>query len=209
LKIFGPEHVDRFLDVKALSAGPQAAMDLIDCNGKLGIDIVCAGIDARIAADADRYKRLPLVKGMGAYALALVENVLFKSITQPTVVDAEDLHFDGETTIIAVCSGRYYGGGFMPIGDNMPDDGVLETLVVPKVSRTTFFRLVGDYAKGLYKKYPDLIWKRSGTSMTLKGERDIVAVVDGEVMRAREYTIRLSEKRLNFFYPADLSYAQR
>ncbi|MDD6160821.1 MAG: acylglycerol kinase family protein, partial [Oscillospiraceae bacterium] len=35
LKIFGPEHVARFLDVKALSVGPQAAMDLIDCNGKL------------------------------------------------------------------------------------------------------------------------------------------------------------------------------
>lgn len=209
LKIFGPENVGRFHDVQALVHGPQAAMDLMDCNGKLGIDITCAGIDARIAADAARYKRLPFIKGMGAYALALVENVLFKGITQQTVVDVEDLHFEGETTIIAVCSGRYYGGGFMPVGDNMPDDGVLETLVVPKVNRRTFFHLVGDYAKGRYRDYPELIWHRRGTYMSFRGDHEIVAVVDGEVMRGKEFVIKLSEKKLNFFYPEGMSYAQR
>ena len=29
-----------------------------------------------------------------------------------------------------------------------------------------------------------------------------MAVVDGEVLRAREFTIRLSDKRVNFFRPA-------
>ena len=38
---------------------------------------------------------------------------MFKSIAQPTAVECGDLHFDGETTIVCVCSGRYYGGGFM------------------------------------------------------------------------------------------------
>ena len=148
LKIFGRENKARFTDLKALSEGPQAAMDLIDCNGTLGIDIVCVGLDSRIAVDKDRYNALPLVTGMGAYILALLTNVIFKSIAQPTAVDCGDLHFDGETTIVCVCSGRYYGGGFMPVGDNMPDDGLLETLVVRKVSRATFFRLVGRYAQG-------------------------------------------------------------
>ena len=37
---------------------------------------------------------------------------------------------------------------------------VMETLVVPKVSRATFFRLVGQYAKGRYRDYPDLIWQK-------------------------------------------------
>ena len=143
LKIFGRENKARFTDLEALSQGPQAAMDLIDCNGMLGIDIVCVGLDSRIAVDKDKYNALPLVTGMGAYILALLANVMFKSIAQPTAVECGDLHFDGETTIVCVCSGRYYGGGFMPVGDNMPDDGLLETLVVRKVSRATFFRLVG------------------------------------------------------------------
>ena len=109
LKIFGRENKTRFTDLRALSEGPQAAMDLIDCNGRLGLDIVCVGLDSRIAVDKDKYNALPLVTGIGAYILALLENVIFKSIAQPTAVDCGDLHFHGETTIVCVCSGRYYG----------------------------------------------------------------------------------------------------
>lgn len=206
LKIFGPDYRARFSDLRALSQGPQAAMDLIDCNGLLGIDIVCTGVDARIAVDKDGYKVLPLVSGIGAYILSLVANVLFKPISVPTVVDCGDLHFEGETTIVCVCSGRYYGGGFMPVGDNRPDDGVLETLVIPRVSRFTFFRLVGKYAKGKYRDYPELIYHRRGNGATVRSERELVAVVDGEPVRAKELVIRLSDKRVNFFYPEGMCY---
>ena len=206
LKIFGRENKARFSDLKALSEGPQAAMDLIDCNGRLGIDIVCTGLDARVAVDKDKYNGFPLVSGIGAYAISAVANVLFKRISQPVVVDMENYHFEGEATIICVCSGRYYGGGFMPVGDNMPDDGLLETLVVPKVSRATFFRLIGKYASGKYRDYPDLIWYHQGETVTIRGRKELVAVVDGEPLRAQELTIGLSYKKVNFFYPAGLTY---
>ena len=88
----------------------------------------------------------------------------------------------------------------------MPDDGLLETLVVPKVSRATFFRLVGQYAKGRYRDYPDLIWYRQGGTVTVKGRTELVAVIDGEALRARELTIGLSDKKVDFFYPAELDY---
>ena len=66
LKIFGPDCRALFSDLEALSAGPQTAFDLIDCSAHLGIDVVCAGVDARVAADVGRYKALPLVSGIGA-----------------------------------------------------------------------------------------------------------------------------------------------
>lgn len=206
LKIFGKENKARFSDLKALSEGPQAAMDLIDCNGRLGIDIVCTGLDARVAVDKDKYNDFPLVSGIGAYAISAVANVLFKRISQPVVVDMENYHFEGEATIICVCSGRYYGGGFMPVGDNMPDDGLLETLVVRKVDRLTFFRLVGEYGRGRYARYPNLIQYGQGKGVTVRSPQELVAVVDGEPLRARELTIKLSDKRVNFFYPAGLDY---
>lgn len=211
LKIFGPDSKARFSDIDALVKGPQAAMDLIDCNGRLGIGVVCAGVDARVAEDVDRYKRLPLIRGLGAYILSLAVNVLFKGISRPTVLDMGDLHYEGETSVICVCSGRYYGGGFMPVGDNMPDDGIIETLVVPKVGLLTFARLVGAYSKGRYKEFPDLIWpdRGSGISFRTGDERELTAVVDGEVMHDREFVVKLSHKKVNFFYPGDLSYGQK
>jgi len=206
LKLFGKNYRKRFLDVEALSKGPQAAMDLIDCNGLLGIDIVCTGLDARVAVDKDKYTAIPLVTGIGAYIISAAANVLFKSIAVPTVVDCGDLHFDGETSLVCVCNGRYYGGGFMPVGDNMPDDGLLEVLVVRKVSRLTFFRLVGEYGRGKYRDYPGLIWYRQGHPVTIRGKQELVAVVDGENMRSHEFHIGLADKKVNFFYPADVNY---
>ena len=207
LKIFGKDARRRFLDLKALSAGPQAAMDLIDCNGHLGIDIVCTGVDARIAADKDRYNAMPLVGGIGAYIMSAVANALVKDIGVPTVVDCGDLHYEGETSLVCVCSGRYYGGGFMPVGDNMPDDGQLEVLVVRKVSRLTFFRLISAYGHGKYRDYPDLIWYRRENGVTVRGERELAAAVDGELLWEKELNIRLSDKKVNFFYPAGVDYA--
>lgn len=206
LKVFGPNYREQFYDLEGLAAGPQAAFDLIDCNGKLGIDVVCTGVDARIAADVHRYKNWRFVSGMGAYCLALVENVLFKGLTRPMSVRMEDVEHQGETTIICVCNGRHYGGGFNPVPEAMPDDGVLDMLLVPKISLFTFARLVGKYAKGRYKDYPDLILARHGAGLSVSSDRELVAVVDGEVMRANAFAIRLSEKKISFFYPAGADY---
>lgn len=207
LKIFGPDYRTLFYDLEGLAAGPQTPFDLIDCNGHLGIDIVCAGVDARVAADVHRYKSLPLVSGIGAYILALGEHVLFKGISRPMSVRMGALNWENEeTSLLCVCSGRYYGGGFMPVPEAMPDDGVLDMLLVKKVGLLTFLRLVGKYAKGLYRQYPELILDYHGQEAFFSAREPITAVVDGEVLRDTAFTVRLSEKKVNFFYPAGAGY---
>ncbi len=206
LRLFGSDYRTSFSDLTALADGPQATFDLIDCNGRLGINTACAGVDARIAADVHKYKRLPLVGGMGAYILSLIVNVLFKGIAQPTEIQVEGQSLSGSTTLICICSGRFYGGGFMPVGDALPDDGILDMLVVPKVSRLTFFRLVGKYAKGQYRELPQLIRHFHTDCIHFTSPDELVTVVDGEVMRSKEFTVRLSEKKIHFFYPSGVSY---
>ena len=200
LKIFGPDYRKIFYDLEALAQGPQTAFDLIDCNGRLGIDVVCAGVDARIAADVHRYKDWPLVTGKGAYVLALLENIFLKGISRSMSVQMGDKRWENAPAcLLCVCSGRYYGGGFMPVGDAMPDDGVLDMLRVRQISLWTFLRLVGQYAKGRYREYPELIDHYHALE-------PITVVVDGEVMRDTRFTVRLSEKKINFFYPAGADY---
>ncbi len=206
LKVFGPNYREAFSDLLALADGPQTAFDVMDCNGKLGLGVICAGVDARIAEDVHKYKRLPIIGGMGAYILALIENVLFKGISRPATVHVEGQTISGGTTIICVCNGRYYGGGFMPVGDAMPDDGVLDMLVVPKVSLLTFARLVGAYAKGRYREFPNLIQHFHTQEIAFESSEEIVTVVDGQIMREKSCRVCLSDKKINFFYPSYVDY---
>ena len=206
LRIFGSDYRKTFYDLEALAAGPQTALDLIDCNGKLGIDVVCCGVDARIGAGVHRYKRWFFVSGMGAYILSLIEHVLFKGLTRPMSVKMGDIDWSGETTIVCVCNGRHYGGGFNPVPEAMPDDGILDMLLIPEISLFTFARLVGKYAKGQYKKLPKYIKEHHGQRVTFSSEQELIAVVDGEEVRGKAFTVCLSEKKVNFFYPACASY---
>ena len=207
LKIFGPDSKALFSDLRALGEGVQAPFDLMDCNGKLGLDVVCAGVDARIAAGVHRYKRLRGVSGRWAYLLSLAEQVFLRGITRPMTVEMGTKRWEeAPTAVLCICNGRHYGGGFMPVGDAMPDDGILDALRVGDVGLPTFLRLVRQYAKGLYWKYPQWIDSYHGREVSFSAQAPITVVVDGEVMEDTRFTVRLSEKRVNFFYPAGLSY---
>ena len=83
---------------------------------------------------------------------------------------------------------------------------MLDMLLIPGISLLTFAKLIGKYAKGKYRDYPDLIWARKGQEVSFTCEGDNVTVVDGEVVPGTEFTVRISEKKLNFFYPASASY---
>ena len=207
LKIFGSNYRSAFYDLEALAAGPQTPFDLIDCNGKLGIDMVCAGVDARIGAGVHRYKRWHFISGMGAYVLSLLEHVLFKGISRPLHAEMGGQILDGPSALLCVCNGRYYGGGFMPVPEAMPDDGVLDMLHVNKVSLYQLPTLLGKYAKGRYKELPRFVTDYHGQSIFFSSDEEITAVVDGEVIRDKAFTVCLSEKKVNFFYPDYSSYA--
>lgn len=205
LKIFGSNYRDLFYDLESLAVGPQTPFDLIDCNGKLGLDMVCAGVDARIGASVHRYKRWHFVSGMGAYVLSLIENVL-KGISRPLHVEMGGQTLDGPSALLCICNGRYYGGGFMPVPEAMPDDGVLDMLYVNKVSLYQLPGILGKYANGRYKELPKFVTDYHGQSITFSAQEEITAVVDGEVIRDTTFTVRLSERKINFFYPASASY---
>ncbi len=207
LKIFGPNYREIFYDLEALAVGPQTAFDLMDCNGKLGIDVVCAGVDARIAAGVHRYKNWYFVSGIGAYALSLIENIFLWGICRPMTIHMGDVDWQNrQTAILCICNGRHYGGGFMPVGEAMPDDGVLDMLAVKKVSLFTFVRLLKQYSTGHYARYPQLITAYHGQTVSFSSQEEITVVVDGEVMQDTSFTVRLSEKKVNFFYPQGASY---
>ena len=200
LRLFGREGKERFADLAALKDGPQAAFDLVDCNGLLGLDVVCVGVDARVAVDVHRFKRLPLVGKKAAYILSLIATVR-KGITRPMRVEMGPIRHEGPTALVCVCNGQYYGGGFRPIPEARPDDGVLDALLVGDVSLLQFAGCVGKYAKGRYKECPHLVRDWHGGQVLVSADEELAAVVDGEVLRGTHFTIRLSERKVNFFHP--------
>ena len=144
-----------FFDLERLLDAEETQFDMIRCNDDLALNICSVGLDARIGTDVARYKRLPLLQGFRAYAASTVVNVI-RGIAEHYVIEINGERIDGDATMVCVCNGRYYGGGFNPIPEADPADGKLDVLVVRKVSRLQVAGVVGKYKDGRYKELSHL-----------------------------------------------------
>ena len=205
LKTFGMENVKMFRDLKALSTGVIREIDLIDCNGRYGINICSVGIDARIGTDVHKYSNIPLIGGATGYVVSLVVNVI-KGVTQKFKVTTDNTVIDKKITLACVCNGRFYGGGFNPVPDAMPDDGVLDCLIVEPVSRLKVAEIVGRYAKGRFSEFPDIFNYIRGSGIEIECDKDFVVNIDGEALYTNKIVFKLVHKGLNFVFPEKMEY---
>ena len=192
-----------FFDLHRLMDADTATFDLIDCNGDISLNICSVGLDARIGTDVSRYKRLPMLHGFRAYAASTVVNVI-KGIAEHYVVELNGKRFDEEFTFICVCNGRFYGGGFNPVPEADPTDGKLDVLLVKKMSRAQVPGIIGKYKNGQYAQLPHLVTHLKTDAITITCDRPTPINLDGELRTAEVAHLKLSDKKIRFFYPKGL-----
>ena len=195
-----------FFDLERLLDCEEATFDLIRVNDQLSLNICSVGLDARIGTDVSRYKRLPLLSGFRAYAASTVVNVV-KGIAEHYVVEINGERVDDEHTMICVCNGRYYGGGFYAIPEADPTDGMLDVLLVKKVTRLQVPGLIGKYKAGRYKELNEVAVYYRTDHVKIICDQPTPVNVDGELLTAQEVDLRVAEEKLRFFYPRGLSFA--
>ena len=203
LKTFGIENTDKFRDLKALATGETRPLDLIECNDRYGINICSVGIDARIGTDVHKYSKLPIIGGATGYVVSLVVNVL-KGVVQKFKITANGEVINKNITLACACNGRYYGGGFNPVPEAIPDDGMLDCLIVEPVSRFKVAAIVGKYSKGKYKELPDVIKHLRTTELEIEADREFVVNIDGEAAYTNKMKFKLIRNGVNFIFPAKM-----
>ena len=195
-----------FADAENLWDGPQFPMDAIDVNGRIALTIACSGIDARVAADVHKYSESPLLDGKTSYIASLAVNFLFKGIASHWTVTLDDEVIEDDFSLVAVCNGRYYGGGFNPVPDAEPDDGFLDVLLVAPVSRLTVATVIGHYKRGEYRRFPHLIRHFQCQSVRIWCQAPSSVNLDGELRTQKEVCFQLVPQKIRFFYPSGLTY---
>ena len=195
-----------FFDLERLLDAEEATFDLIRCNDDIAMNICSVGLDARIGTDVSRYKRLPLLQGFRAYAASTVVNVV-KGISEHYVVELNGKRIDGKQTLICVCNGRYYGGGFNPVPEADPADGMLDVLLVKNVSRVQVAGVIGKYKDGRYRELPHLVRHYRTKSVKIICDKPTAINLDGELRVAQEVIMSVADEKLRFFYPRGLTWA--
>lgn len=199
---------EAFFSLERLLDAQEVTFDLIRCNEDLALNICSVGLDARIGTDVSHYKRLPLLSGFRAYAASTVVNVV-KGIAEHYIVELDGQRMDAKQTMICVCNGRYYGGGFNPVPEADPTDGKLDILLVKEVTRLQVPAVIGKYKSGRYKELPELVKHYRTDSIKIICDKPTPINLDGELRMAQVVDMSIAEEKLRFFYPRGLSWAPK
>lgn len=194
-----------FQDLERLLDAQEVSFDLIRCNEDLALNICSVGLDARIGTDVSRYKRIPLLQGFRAYAASTLVNII-RGISEHYVVEVNGETIDDEQTFVCVCNGRFYGGGFNPVPEADPTDGLLDVLLVRKVHRLEIPAVIGKYKNGRYAQLPDFVRHFRTDHITIRCDKPTPINLDGELRTAQVVDMSIAEEKVRFFYPKGLSW---
>lgn len=193
IKAFGAQS-QAFHSLPAIVEGREISMDYIQANCGGAVNVLSVGADAQVAAGMAKYKKLPLPPGQTSpYLLSAVERIV-RGLGEHYEVEIDGARYDGAYTMVFVGNGGCYGGGFRPVPHACPRDGLLDVLLVSKVSRLAAARVVTAYKRGLYRQYPQYIAHLFAKEITirLKEGGQMCVNLDGEIA----YTNRLEARLL-------------
>lgn len=183
-----------------LSDKENVRADVLTVSGRYAVNAVNTGFDLDVVLKAAEFKKKPFISGTLAYALGVVA-VLCKKFGKDMRIEYTDENGKSEvyegTCLLTVCAnGQYYGGGFhcSPAADI--SDGLIDLMIIKKVTRLKFITLIGKFMKGRhidletlkpiksFEKY--MIFKKC-KSITIKNIDRICA--DGEIWDTNEVKV--------------------
>jgi diacylglycerol kinase (ATP) len=119
--------------VSVINAGATRRVDLMRAGDRVVLNAIGIGLLGAINVNAARIK---IVRGIAAY-LAAAAGTLFSYDCPEIVISAGPFKYRGRMTILAIHSGVTTGGGFRLTPAAVPDDGVLDALLVEATSVPT------------------------------------------------------------------------
>lgn len=198
---------EEFLDLPALIEGVAIPVDAVDCDGMLSLNIAAIGMDAKVAAKMNRYKHLPGVSGSLAYNLAIADVFCHPIGDEMTIViESENgkIERNGKYFLALAANGQYYGGGYRGAPHAVADDGLLDFVLVKKISRFRVLPFLKKYKDGDYDDLPYCEHIR-GTSMTVTTKNDTYCTVDGECMCQSRMNFSILPSAYNFVLPREVA----
>ena len=114
------------------------------------LGVLAAGFDAVVNERANHW-RWP--KGPLRYNLAILRELpVFRAI--PYVLELDGTRIETEAMLVAVGNGPAYGGGMRVTPDAAFDDGLLDVLVLHRISTAQFLRVFPSVFRGAHTSHP-------------------------------------------------------
>lgn len=198
--------VGAFHDIKTALETKSRPIDILKINDKYCINITNGGFDGEVTFSQLTYKHWPFVSGPMAYNMAAVVCLLFKMIHNFNITIDDKPVFKGKGLLAIAANGFCYGGGFHCAPLAKIDDGLIDFVIVKKISRFKAAGFMKSFKKGEHLNNPKLkpyVIYLQGKKAVFETDKPVAYSVDGEVFRKSHVEITMLPKALKFVGPLE------
>jgi diacylglycerol kinase family enzyme len=215
---FGGENVRSFCDIAAQVSAGTVKTDILYCGSNYAMNFCAVGVESasvmytlRLMRTFDWAVRLsrrvfvPLLFIIGGICGIL--NRKIREQRYSITLDGE--RADGSYAGINIANGPCYGGNLSAVTGALPDDGVMDTLFLNHGNALQIFKMLPDYLRGGYYKYPKFFSYRRVRRVEISSETPMVINLDGEVFFDMSLTVEVIPQAIEFVAACGSGYKRR
>lgn len=159
------------------------------------INIAGFGFDADVIYDVTYHP--PHLLGFNVYVLSLLKSLLSHKPKSIQVSASDGFTFTGEVFMVIAAICQYNGGGIREAKYAVPDDGLLDLIVVPKMSIPQVLFQLKNMHTGNHIDKIKAIRMTQTTDVQISSDQVFRAETEGELLSVGNYHIKLIPNALN------------
>ncbi|MCL2548787.1 MAG: hypothetical protein FWE76_06465 [Symbiobacteriaceae bacterium] len=199
-----------FLDLKAQIEGAVVTIDLLEVNQRLAINMANVGLDAVVARNMTKFRKLGVLHNELPYSAAVLVSIL-RPLNRKVQLTIDDNPQQAVSlTILVGGNGSYYGGGYKAAPQASLDDGLLDLSLISPVNHLELPKLLSLYKQGQHLQHPTFEGRLLYTKChkwQVHSQRELTYAVDGETSTAKEITVTMKPHCQRILIPRGLHMA--
>ena len=198
-KIYSARINDTYRTIKNLP-NKETLIDIGKINDKYFINVACTGIDAEVANNIDKLRNTIIPTSQLYNASIVYTFIKFKHKKMKLKTSVKNI--ETQYTILSICNGAYYGGGFNIAPKSTLTDGLLDVYYAEKMSKIKMIPLILRLKKGKHEG-KRRIHKFRTNHVELELDEKITFNVDGEKLTGNKFIIDVLPKSITLFNDND------
>jgi diacylglycerol kinase (ATP) len=202
IRTFGSK--EDFLSPQKQLGARSRTVDMIRSKDRYAINLCTVGMDAKVPLEVEKLKRIRFLSGPAAYDIGLFKTLLGPIGNEMTItIDGEKKYEDCFLMAVTGC-GRYYGGGYCGAPEAVPDDGLLDFILIRKPALYRIPKLVALYKAGKHlksKEFEGILTFHRGKRMEVASMHSVAQNLDGECSLVRQASFEVVPRAVRFLVP--------
>lgn len=174
----------------------EIPIDIGKINDRYFINVAAIGIDAEVADNVKimKKKKIPSSQIYNASILYTFFKYKFKTL----FLKIGKKVINDDYTIVAICNGKYYGGGYNIGPSAKINDGLFDIYLANKMPKRKIIGLIPKLKKGEHEK-SIYVNKIQSNNIKIESKSSIVCTIDGEIIFDTKFDIKLIKNGVIFY----------